>query len=164
MHISSCSVIDFHVSVIDNYGDMGFALNFALSLHQKYPDLRIRFFSDDEGLFRKFLKGGAPAWMEYLPLDSLGTENPVAPAKLICSFFDYPIPKEYLAAFPYGKTIVSFSYFLLHKGLESLHGTTYTLESGYDRVIHFVPSLLSGGGGVIVNPEIEEKKGKFLGL
>ncbi len=35
------------------------------------------------------------------------------------------------------------------------------LESGYDRVIHLVPSLLSGGGGVIINREIESEKERF---
>lgn len=36
------------------------------------------------------------------------------------------------------------------------------LESGYDRVIHYVPSLLSDGGGIIMNPTIEEKKNELL--
>jgi hypothetical protein len=34
------------------------------------------------------------------------------------------------------------------------------LESGYDRVIHFVPSLLPGGGGIIINQEIERRREK----
>lgn len=156
--------IDFYVSVIDNYGDMGFAVNLALSLHEKHPDMIIRFFSDDRGLFQKFFGEINPEWVEYRSLDTLSQENLPAPAKLICSFFDYPLPKAYLAKFSYPKTIVVFSYFLLHKGLESLHGTTYLLESGYDTVIHFVPSLLPGGGGVIINPVIEEKKWGFSGI
>ena len=54
MNMKRISGIDFYVSVIDNYGDMGFALNLALSLYKKYPNLTIRFFSDDENLFQKF--------------------------------------------------------------------------------------------------------------
>ena len=164
MNIASISTIDFYVSVIDNYGDMGFALNFAFSVHIKYPNLKIRFFSDDEVLFQEFIKGRDIAWLEYYSLDSIGGASEIVPSELICSFFDYRIPKEYLAGFPFPKTIVVFSYFLLHKGLESLHRTRYVLESGYDTVIHFVPSLLSGGGGVIVNEEIERKKEIFLKL
>lgn len=162
MNFSSLPFIDFYVSVIDNYGDMGFAVNLALSLHKKYPDFRIRFFSDDSALFQKFFRKGVPEWMEYRLLEELEKENPITPANLICNFFDRPLPKMYLARFPYEKTIISFSYFLLHTGLESLHKTTYVLESGHDRVIHFVPSLLHGGGGVIINPEIERKKEEIL--
>jgi hypothetical protein len=145
MNFSSLPLIDFYVSVIDNYGDMGFAVNLALSLHEKYPNLRIRFFSDDFVLFQKFFRVSVPEWMEYTPLDVLESENPPAPSVFIYNFFDRSLPKTYLARFPYEKTIVSFSYFLLHTGLESLHGTIYVLESGYDTVIHFVPSLLLGG-------------------
>lgn len=137
--------IDFYVPVIDNYGDMGFAVNLALSLHEKHPDLRIRFFSDDSVLFHTFLGENIPEWIEYRSLDVLTRQNPPTPATLIYSFFDYKIPKAYLARFPYEKTIVVFSYFLLHKGLGSLHGTTYVLESGYDKVTHFIPSLLPEG-------------------
>lgn len=162
MHLSSIPFIDFYVSVIDNYGDMGFAINLALSLHEKYPNLAIRFFSDDENLFQKFFRENTPNWIEYLSLEILDTENPPAPAKLIYNFFDRPLPKIYLSKFPYEKTIISFSYFLLHSGLETLHKTTYVLESGYDTVIHFIPSLLPLGGGIIINPVIEEKKKELL--
>ncbi len=137
---------------------MGFAVNLALSLHEKYPRMRIRFFSDDSGLFQKFFPGKSPDWIEYVPLTTLKWENSPSPSTYIFNFFDYPLPKDYLWRFQYQKTIISFSYFLLHKGLESLHQTTYVLESGYDTVIHFVPSLLSGGGGVIINPLLEQQK------
>lgn len=161
MSISSAPSIDFYVSVIDNYGDMGFAVNLALSLHDKYPHLYIRFFSDDHGLFQKFFPGNTPEWIEYVSLDVIGGLNPPIPSSLIFSFFDYRVPKEYLFRFPHPKTIISFSYFLLHTGLESLHKTTYLLESGYDTVIHFVPSLASGGWGIIMNPEIENQQAEL---
>lgn len=154
--------IDFYASVIDNYGDMGFAVNLALSLHTKYTGTIIRFFSDDEFLFRKLFSWKIPDWIQYIPLKKLKNSNPPPPSALIYSFFDYPLQKEYLAKFPYQKTIISFSYFLLHKGLESLHGTTYMLESGYDTVIHFIPSLLSKGGGIIINPLIEQETHEIL--
>lgn len=162
MNLSSIPSIDFYVSVIDNYGDMGFAVNLALSLQEKYPNMSIRFFSDDENLFQKFFRGNTPEWIEYLSLDTVDKESPPAPAKLICNLFDRPLPKIYLAKFPYEKTIVSFSYFLLHSGLESLHKTMYVLESGYDTVIHFIPSLLPLGGGIIINPIIEERRRELL--
>ena len=137
---------------------MGFALNLALSLHTKDAHLRIRFFCDNLHLFQKFFQSSTPDWIEYISLETWEQETCVAPSELIFSFFDYQIPKEYLFQFPYQKTIVVFSYFLLHKGLESLHNTTYVLESGYDRVIHIVPSLLPGWGGIIINPEIERQR------
>ncbi len=154
--------IDFYASVIDNYGDMGFAVNLALSLHTKYTGTTIRFFSDDEILFQKLFGEKVPYWIQYIPLKKLKSLNPPPPSALIYSFFDYPLQNEYLAKFPYQKMIISFSYFLLHKGLESLHGTTYVLESGYDTVIHFIPSLLPKGGGIIINPLIEQEIQKSL--
>ena len=141
---------------------MGFAVNLALSLHTKYTGTIIRFFSDDAILFQKLFSGKVPHWIEYTSLEILKSPNPPPPSALIYSFFDYPLQKEYLSKFPYHKTIISFSYFLLHKGLESLHGTTYVLESGYDTVIHFIPSLLPKGGGVIINPLIEKEIQKSL--
>lgn len=71
MNFTSQARIDFYVSVVDNYGDMGFAVNLALSLHEKYPRMRIRFFSDDSGLFQKFFPGKSPDWIEYVPLTTL---------------------------------------------------------------------------------------------
>lgn len=111
----SNSCIDFYVPIIDNYGDMGFAVNLAISLHEKYQGLQIRFFSDDQGLFQMFFPESIPDWMEYRELKSLYIDDTIAPAKLIFSFFDYKVPLDYLAKFPYNKTIVVFSYFLLHE-------------------------------------------------
>lgn len=71
MNISSLPFIDFYVSVIDNYGDMGFAVNLAESLHVRYPDTVFRFFSDNEDLFRVFVPGALPTWMEYRSLEAL---------------------------------------------------------------------------------------------
>ncbi len=145
MNISSAPSIDFYVSVIDNYGDMGFAVNLAETLHARYPSITFRFFSDNESLFQVFFPEQTPAWIGYYSLEALTREGAPIPSSLIFSFFDYKIPKKYLAQFPFPKTIVVFSYFVLHQGLESLHGTKYTLENGHDTIIHFVPSLLSGG-------------------
>lgn len=164
MQLSSVKTIDFYVSVIDNYGDMGFAVNLAQTLHARYPHMAFRFFCDNENLFRKFFPDSVPGWIGYFSLEILTQSNTPTPSSMICSFFDYKIPKEYLARFDYPKTIVVFSYFLLHQGLESLHATKYTLENGHDTIIHFVPSLLSGGGWIIVNPEIQEGKSKLLNM
>jgi hypothetical protein len=96
MNLASTSQIDFYVSVIDNYGDMGFAINLAASLRQKYPDLSIRFFTDDRALFQKFSREDTHEWLEYFPLDILTGPNPPGPARLIFNFFDYHFSKEYL--------------------------------------------------------------------
>ena len=158
MQLSCIKTIDFYVSVIDNYGDMGFAVNLVESLHARYPSMFFRFFSDDEDLFQIFFPGGKPIWIEYYSLETLAQDNPPLPSSLIFSFFDYKISQNYLIQFHFPKTIVVFSYFVLHEGLESLHGTKYTLENGQDTMMHFVPSLLSGGWGVIVNPLVEAEK------
>ena len=48
-------LIDFTVPVIDNFGDMGVSLSLALEILSQYPNLKIRFFSEDENLFKKLI-------------------------------------------------------------------------------------------------------------
>lgn len=159
MNFDTVFSLDFCVSVVDNYGDMGFAVNLALSLHEKHPNLRIRFFSDDAMLFRKILGDRTIGFIEYI---DLGAYEKHTPSECLFSFFDRAISEEFLSRFPFPKTIVRFGYFLLHSGIESLHGTEYLLSNEHDRVIHCIPSLLPRTGGIIINPEIEEGKGELL--
>ncbi len=49
------NILDFTVPVIDNFGDMGVALSLAFELLTTYPNIQIRFFSEDEVLFEKFI-------------------------------------------------------------------------------------------------------------
>jgi hypothetical protein len=49
------SKIDFTAPVIDNYGDMGFAVHLACLFVREFPTIHIRFWTEDEELFKKIL-------------------------------------------------------------------------------------------------------------
>ncbi len=37
MYNQNLTIIDIFVTIVDNYGDMGFAMEFVLALHREYP-------------------------------------------------------------------------------------------------------------------------------
>ncbi len=135
--------MDFTVPVIDNFGDMGFALSLAICLMQKYPDLTIHFWSEDRDLFDRMLGSESFPSLQYHKLDDWEASQH---SEIRCNFFGLKINEETLQnAFPH--TILNFDYLQFHKdrgyqnpGVASLHKTTYTV--GQSTVIHLVPSIL----------------------
>lgn len=122
--------IDFYVSVIDNYGDMGFALNLADTFYFHDKNLEIRFFSDDEKLFKLMSK--KLLCKKNICYYELQSVKKYTPNTYIFNFFDRKIEREFLSQFDFPINIINFSYFLLHSGngifspsIESLHGKTY---------------------------------------
>nr|MDD3719762.1 elongation factor P maturation arginine rhamnosyltransferase EarP [Candidatus Gracilibacteria bacterium] len=140
------SSIDFYVPIIDNYGDIGFALNLALNMTSESKNLKVRFFSDNEELFNKMIGDNGKEKITFLNINEL---NNHIPSKNIFTFFDYRLSNDYLKKGETNKTIIQFGYFLLHKGVENLHGTTYEING--DKYIHFIPSLIKNTGGIIIN-------------
>ena len=97
--------IDFTVPVIDNFGDMGFALSLALDMLVKYPEIHIRFWSENAELFEKLLgrkheilvnwyeKNRILERLEYCELDAYSLSNtPQSPWRY--NFFGYKIPLD----------------------------------------------------------------------
>ncbi|MFA5916881.1 MAG: elongation factor P maturation arginine rhamnosyltransferase EarP [Candidatus Gracilibacteria bacterium] len=149
--------IDFYVTIIDNYGDIGFALNLALKMVSKNHNLNVRFFNDNEELFNKMI-GDNKNNIKFYNLSDL---NDYIPSKTIFTFFDYKLPSNYLKKGEIGKNIIQFGYFLLHKGIENLHLTNYELVG--NKFIHFIPSLKENTGGVIIQNYINKNnKEKYL--
>ncbi|MGE4444151.1 MAG: elongation factor P maturation arginine rhamnosyltransferase EarP [Candidatus Altimarinota bacterium] len=152
--------IDFLTTIIDNFGDAGFAFHLAISLLYNDKNLQIRFFCDDKELFLQ-LKGNLEIQnLTYYDLKDFEKEKP---SQIIYNFFDRKINFEYLHSFSYDIKLINFSYFLMHDGVKNLHNTSY--QSKNVQVTHYIPSLLPEGGGVIISPQIEifskelEKKG-----
>lgn len=145
--------IDFYTTIIDNYWDAGFSLNLALCLLYDYPDLEIRYFCDNKDLFLQLLWNQRTKNITYYHLKEIKDSNP---SEVIFNFFDKKIDFEYLHTFKYKVTLINFSYFLLHEWVQSLHNTQYNSKNV--EVIHFIPSLLNGTGGIIINPYLYEFK------
>lgn len=76
--------MDFTVPVIDNFGDMGFALSLATQLLERKKDLKIRFFSENYELFLDMLDGQIPKNLEYLDLKDFTKSTP---SPIRCNFF-----------------------------------------------------------------------------
>lgn len=145
--------IDFYTTIIDNYWDMGFSFHLAISLLYYYPDLKIRFFADDEKLYQN-LKWDLK-WENIIYYD-LKKIKDINPSKVIFNFFDKKIDFEYLHSFDYDMKLINFSYFLLHDWVQGLHNTQYISKNV--EVTHFIPSLLNNSGGIIINPYLYEFK------
>lgn len=148
------SIVDFYVPIIDNYWDIWFALNLALIMTSKDQNLKVRFFSDDENLFKKMI------WneKENIQFINLKELNSYTPSKSIFTFFDYRLPNDYLKKWEAWKNIIQFWYFLLHKWIENLHWTTYEVK--WDKYIHFIPSLTEWAWWIIIWKELGFKKWK----
>lgn len=157
--------VDFTVPVIDNFGDMGFALSLAVSLLERHARLHIRFYSENRELFGNMLGGEIPERLSYFLLD---TWKDSKRSELRCNFFGLKLLENELIGHENPKRILNFDYLQFHRGtgpsdpgIGSLHGTEY--EIGGTSVTHIVPSPLPEGGGVVV-PRFAESldRAKFL--
>lgn len=142
--------------VIDNFGDMGFALSLAVSLLEKRPDLHIRFFSENRELFKKMLGENA---LENLGYFELSEWKNMEHSEIRLNFFGYKIREED-AAYGNPKRVLNFDYLQFHRdrgaadpGIASIHGVRYSV--GSMDVTHIVPSPLAEGAGVVVPRETE---------
>ncbi len=129
--------LDFLVTVIDNFGDTGFALDLAESVLSERPDWNVRFFSDDRGLFDRLTDGRTHTKVSYFELSEYENSEPSAS---VISFFDRRLPEARFAKFPHPKKILQLSYLRFDPGVPSMNGTRYRL--GNDEVVHLVPSPL----------------------
>lgn len=138
--------IDFYTTVIDNYGDAGFSLHLALLLCAEKQWLTIRYFCDDYQLFNKLKWNLSCDNIIYIDLKDISQYHP---SKVIFNFFDRTIDFTFLHQASYEITLVNFSYFLLHDGVQALHNTHYVSKN--IKVFHYIPSLLPEWWWVLPN-------------
>ena len=144
--------IDFYTTIIDNYWDAWFSFNLAISLLYYKKDLKIRYFSDDKGLFDKMMWNKNISNITFYDLKEI---KKLTPSKYIFNFFDRKIDFPFYREFDFDIKMISFSYFLMHSWVKSLHNTNY--KSYNLDVTHYIPSLLEEGGWVIINKNIVKK-------
>ncbi len=143
---------------------MGVALSLAFELLIQYPELQIRFFSQDAALFEGLIGRDHPLtidWygevkildrLSYIPLEEY-TEKKDSECY---NFFGYTIPQDGIMGV---NRIVNFDY-LQFRSNESLgftdrpnlHLTSYF--AGSTRIVHFVPGFVAGCGGITLPLEI----------
>lgn len=145
--------IDFTVPVIDNFGDMGFALSLAVSLLERHALLHIRFYSENHELFQKMLGDKIPNRLSYFPLHTWWTAEH---SEQRWNFFGLKLLESECRLQENPKQVLNFDYLQfhsesgpLHPGISSLHGSIY--EFAGLPVTHIVPSPLPEGGGVVIS-------------
>ncbi|MDD2907997.1 MAG: elongation factor P maturation arginine rhamnosyltransferase EarP [Candidatus Gracilibacteria bacterium] len=139
--------IDFYIDVIDNFGDLGFAINLASIMLKDDTNYELRIFSNDENLFKNMIKGDSLlAKLSYFDLSKI---HDFKPNNIIFNFFDRKIDFSYLNLSGENIKLINFGYFLLHRGVENLHLTNYKVKNV--EVTHFIPSLLEQTGGILIN-------------
>lgn len=146
------AILDFTVPVIDNFGDMGFALSLAVSLLEKMPSTRVRFFSENRELFGKMVGNSKSERLEY---HELSTWTEVEHSEIRLNFFGYKIHESDMDGRSFPRKVLNFDYLQFHRhggatdpGIASIHGMRY--PAGSMEVVHLVPSPLTEGGGVVV--------------
>lgn len=151
--------IDFYVDVVDNFWDLGFALNLAFIILKNDNSYEITLFSNDEKLFKNMLKkNDIILKIKYHDLSEIKLYEP---SSLIFNFFDRKIDFDYLNSFGKNIKLINFGYFLLHSWVERLHLTNYFTKN--IDVTHFIPSLLEWTWWVLINKndEISSKEQYF---
>lgn len=123
--------VDFLVRAIDNFGDVGFALDLGESLLFLRPEWRVRFFCDDRGVFDRLTLGMPHPKMEYR---NLGEYRNFQPSSAVISFFDF-IPPETEGHI---EKLLRISYLRFDAGVSSMNATRYRAERS--EVVHLVPS------------------------
>lgn len=164
--ITKIMKIDFYVSVIDNYGDMWFALNLADTLFYHDDSLEVRFFSDDKKLFEKMSKWLNTKYIEFFDLSEIKKHTP---SSHIFNFFDRKLDSKFLSQFSFPINIITFSYFLLHTSswlyspsIETLQGKTYSFWPKNNITVKYcIPSLLPNTGWVVINPNTLKKREEY---
>jgi Elongation-Factor P (EF-P) rhamnosyltransferase EarP len=137
------------VPVIDNFGDLGFALELALDLTHRYPNIRVQVWSESPELYNTML--GDPikySQISYQDLAGFDVREGVFP---IVTFFGYKISGQ-----PAHLRRVWQCDYLQFSGasgsaaestLRSFDGTSYC--DGNLEYIHRVPALSQYGAGVV---------------
>lgn len=137
--------LDFLVEAIDNFGDVGFALDLGESLLFLRPKWEIRFFCDNREVFDRLTNKRPHPRIVYWNLIEYKNVNP---SETVVSFFDRKLPQIPFFTQAGNRKILQLSYLRFDSGITSLNGTRYRIEGG--EVVHLVPSPIVGGAGIVV--------------
>ena len=119
-------MLDIYADVIDNYGDMAFAINLIEKIHAD-TDTLIRLFSNDRILFKTFSQNfSKPELVTYQELSDIES---FSPAKIIINLFDKKLNYSFYEKYDFPIEIVSISYFLLHEQSNDLKPSVASLHN-----------------------------------
>lgn len=142
---------DIYCDVIDNYGDIAFAIKVMNTYYFENKESEFRFFSNAQNIFSLFEKNILPGIScQYYELSEISSR---APSSLILNFFERPIDYRFLEGFDFAIHLISFSYFSLEDyssplspGIAAYHGKIFQHKNL--TVEQFSVSLLANTGGV----------------
>ena len=118
---------DIYCDVIDNYGDIAFAIKLINTYVAEKKEKKFRFFCNNKILYDRFSKNISPeAIIHYISLENI-TLTP--PASKIINLFERKIDYTFLESFDFPIYLIHFSYFSLEPyksplspGIQAWHG------------------------------------------
>lgn len=121
---------DIYCDIIDNFGDIAFAVKVINTYTFKKKETNFRFFSNNYDLFVVFSKSFiSEVNITYYNFSEIKT---LPPSQLILNLFERRIDYDFLESFKYSIKIINFSYFSLE---------SYSWE--------FTPGIVQGHGRII---------------
>ena len=141
--------VDFLVPIIDNFGDLGFALELAIDLTHRNPSIRVQIWSESPGLYKKML--GDPNKYSQISYQDLARFDICEGVSPLAIFFGYKISGQP----SHLRRVWQFDYLqfsgasgsVAESTLKSFDGTSY--RDGNLAYIHRVPALSQYGAGVV---------------
>ncbi len=164
--------IDIFCSVIDNYGDIGFAYRLAKSLKKKDKNLKIRLFLDDLISFNKInnkvninKKNQIIDNIEYINIKNFEKEDylSIIPSQVVIETFAYNIDENYFISYEKNlKVIINLEYLTAEEWTKEYHlQKSYITLKGVEKYF-YMPGFASWSGGIIINQINNVEKKAFI--
>lgn len=144
-------MIDIYCDIIDNYGDIAFAIKLINTYSFQKKDSHFRIFSNNREVYDMFSASlRVEAHVSYFDIWEIPH---LLPNSHICNLFERQIDYNFLESFEFPIHLTNFSYFSLEPysststpGIQVIHGRTNTHKNL--TVEDFAVSLLDGTGWV----------------
>ncbi len=151
--------IDIFCSVIDNYGDIGFAYRLIKGLKKKDENLEIRLFLDDLVSFNKIndkidisKKIQVIDGIEYINIKNFGKEDylNIIPNEVVIETFAYDIDENYFFSYEKNlKIVINLEYLTAEEWAKEYHlQKSFINLKGVEKYF-YMPGFDSWSGGVI---------------
>lgn len=152
--------IDIFCSVIDNYGDIGFAYRLVKGLRKKDKNLKIRLFLDDFVSFNKIndkinidKKIQVIDEIEYINIKNFTKEDylNIIPNEVVIETFAYDIDENYFFSYEKNlKIVINLEYLTAEEWAEEYHlQKSFINLKGVEKYF-YMPGFDSWSGGVIL--------------
>ncbi len=143
--MKKAEIIDIFVTVIDNYGDMGFACEFISALYREYGEQYECVIWTDEVLTMSdfvFRSG-----IGEVAIGDISEFSILRKSAIGISILHAPIPD--MDFFALRALILRIDYLSLDPSWVSQNGTEHITSTRDRQIIELIPSVLEGGAGLI---------------